>query len=99
LSGPVRYRDDGAADLFRNENDPVIRACKLLDHWQEQLGRCDIFLADLNDYNGQEPCGGTAFEAGAAWRLGKQKQCRGYMDRPVRMLDRIPNFMGLGAAG
>jgi nucleoside 2-deoxyribosyltransferase len=121
LSGPARYRDDGAAvyrqmkdicgrygydavspldgaqELFRDEGDPIIRACKLLDHWQEQLSRCDIFLADLNDYHGQEPCGDTAFEAGAAWRLGKK--CCGYMDRPVRMLDRIPNVGGLDAAG
>jgi nucleoside 2-deoxyribosyltransferase len=121
LSGPARYREDGAAvyrrmkavcdehgydavspldgaeDLFRGVEDPVIRACKLFDHWQEQLGRCDIFLADLNDYNGQEPCGDTAFEAGTAWRLGKK--CYGYMDRLLRMCDRIPNIDGLDAAG
>ncbi|MDR0386599.1 MAG: nucleoside 2-deoxyribosyltransferase, partial [Treponema sp.] len=88
---------DGAEDLFRDVEDPVIRACKLFDHWQKQLGRCDIFLADLNDYNGQEPCGDTAFEAGAAWRMGKK--CYGYMDRLIRMRDRIPNINGLDVAG
>jgi nucleoside 2-deoxyribosyltransferase len=88
---------DGAEDLFRDIEDPIIRACKLFDHWQEQLGCCDIFLADLNDYNGQEPCGDTAFEAGAAWRMGKE--CYGYMDKLVRMRDRIPNIDGLDVAG
>jgi nucleoside 2-deoxyribosyltransferase len=88
---------DGTEDLFSGEADPLIRACRLLDHWQEQLARCDIFLADLGDYNGEEPCGDTAFEAGAAWRLGKE--CYGYMEEAARMLDRIPNAGGLDAAG
>jgi nucleoside 2-deoxyribosyltransferase len=88
---------DGAEDLFRGTEDPVIRACKLFDHWQEQLRSCDIFLGDLNDYNGLEPCSDTAFEAGAAWKLGKE--CYGYMDTAARMIDRIPNAGGFDVAG
>ncbi|MDR2403396.1 MAG: nucleoside 2-deoxyribosyltransferase [Spirochaetaceae bacterium] len=88
---------DGAEDLFRGTEDPVIRACMLFDHWQEQLRSCDIFLGDLNDYNGLEPCGDTAFEAGVAWKLGKE--CYGYMDSASRMLDRIPNRGGHDVAG
>jgi nucleoside 2-deoxyribosyltransferase len=101
ICGKYGYRGmsplDGAEDLFRETEDPIIRACKLFDHWQEQLGSCDIFLGDLNDYNGFEPCCDTAFEAGAAWKLGKK--CYGYMERAVRMLDRIPNTGGRDAAG
>jgi nucleoside 2-deoxyribosyltransferase len=68
----------------------------LFDHWQV-LRSCDIFLGDLNDYNGFEPCGDTAFEAGVAWKLGKE--CYGYMDSAPRMLDRIPNTSGYDVAG
>jgi nucleoside 2-deoxyribosyltransferase len=88
---------DGAEDLFREEEDPLIRACKLFDHWQGLLRRCDLFLGDINDYHGMEPCGDTAFETGVAWKLGKE--CYVYMDDISRMRDRLPNIDGLDAAG
>jgi nucleoside 2-deoxyribosyltransferase len=88
---------DGAEDMFQEIKDPIIRSCKLFDHWQEALRRSDLFLGDINDYHGMEPCGDTAFESGAAWKLGKK--CYAYRNIISKMRDRIPNIDGFDAAG
>ena len=88
---------DGVPDLYRNQEDPLIRACMLFDHWQSLLRSCDIFVGDLNDYHGWEPCNDTAFEAGVAWKL--DKECYAYMEDTRIMRERIPNIEGYDVAG
>lgn len=58
-------------------------------HWIYQancalIRRADLLLANLNDFRGQEPDSGTAFEVGYAVALGKPVV--GYLadDRPLR---------------
>jgi nucleoside 2-deoxyribosyltransferase len=50
--------------------DPLERACGLFAIWQKDLHNCDIFIGDLNDFEGLEPNNDVAFEAGAAWKQG-----------------------------
>lgn len=77
--------------------DPLRRAVYVFDHWQKVLDSCGIFLGDLSDYQGYEPCNDTAFEAGVAWKKGKK--CFGYMPAASCMRERIPNHEGLDVAG
>lgn len=78
-------------------DDPLKKAVLLFDHWQMVLASCAIFLGDLSDFQGNEPCNDTAFEAGVAWKCGKQ--CFGYMPSTANMRKRIPNRDGLDVAG
>jgi nucleoside 2-deoxyribosyltransferase len=88
---------DGGEDLISGSGDPLERACRCFARWQEQIRNCDIFLGDLNNFQGWEPGNDVAFEAGAAWKQGKE--CYAFMDDTRRMRDRLPNKDGLDPAG
>lgn len=88
---------DGMQEDPNSIYDPLKRAVFIFDHWQKVLDSCGIFLGDLSDYQGFEPCNDTAFEAGVAWKKGKK--CFGYMPSNSCMRDRIPNVEGLDVAG
>lgn len=99
----IKYGFEGVSPydgMLENPNaigDPLKRAVFLFDHWQMVLDSCGIFLGDLSDYQGFEPCNDTAFEAGVAWKKGKK--CFGYMPSTSFMRERIPNLEGLDVAG
>ena len=69
--------------------DPYRRAADELGQFADQVQKCDILLANLNDFRGWEPGNDTSFECGMAFQLGKKLY--GYMDDTTRMIDRIPN--------
>lgn len=69
--------------------DPYTDAYLTFLRQQQHVRDCDILLADLNDFHGWEPDSDTAFECGMAFQLGKRMY--GYMERTLRMIDRIPN--------
>jgi nucleoside 2-deoxyribosyltransferase len=70
--------------------DPYTMAYHQFDRCQANICGCDILLADLNDFHGNEPNSDVAFECGLAWQLGKK--CFGYMSDTRKMRQRIPNL-------
>ncbi|MDR0387379.1 MAG: nucleoside 2-deoxyribosyltransferase [Treponema sp.] len=88
---------DGTGDFMDESGDPLERACRCFALWQEQIRSCDIFLGDLDNFQGWEPNNDVAFEAGAAWKYGKV--CYACMDDIRPMRDKLPNKNGLDPAG
>jgi nucleoside 2-deoxyribosyltransferase len=88
---------DGLNTLELSGDDPLERACLHFSHWQRQLRGCGIYLGDLRDFQGWEPDTDVAFEAGAAWKLGKLCFC--YMPDARPMKERIPHNGGFDRAG
>ncbi len=70
--------------------DPLSRAGRHFERWKRQTDACDLFYADLNDFNGPEPSGDVAFLAGYAWQKGKK--CLGFMRNTEKMRDKIPHY-------
>ena len=54
------------------EADSVPRADYIFRHNTDRIALCDIVMADLNPFCGQEPESGTCFEVGYAMALGKE---------------------------
>jgi nucleoside 2-deoxyribosyltransferase len=88
---------DGEEECISTSGDPLEYACRRFALWQKQIRNCDIFLGDLNNFQGWEPHNDVAFEAGAAWKQGKE--CYAFMDDTRRMRDKLPNKDGLDPAG
>ncbi|QQO08450.1 nucleoside 2-deoxyribosyltransferase [Breznakiella homolactica] len=88
---------DGLDEIELQTPDPLERACRQFSLWQRHVRNCDIFLGDIGDFHGWEPCSDTAFEAGAAWML--RRECYCYMPDTSPMMERIPNIGGLDWAG
>jgi nucleoside 2-deoxyribosyltransferase len=87
---PITPIDGLNAENSDSSLHPYIWAANELNRFMVQVQKCDIILANLNDFRGWEPCNDTAFECGAAFQIGKKLY--GYMDDTTRMIDRIPNF-------
>jgi nucleoside 2-deoxyribosyltransferase len=88
---------DGTEEFILKDGDPLERACRCFALWQEQIRNCDIFLGGLNNFQGWEPNNDVAFEAGSAWKQGKE--CYAFMGDVRRMRDKLPNSEGLDPAG
>lgn len=78
-------------DLLLPETaDVYTRAYHTLLNNVRHVQRCDILLANLNDFHSWEPDADTSFECGVANQL--KKSMYGYMENNCRMIDRIPHF-------
>ena len=60
---------------------------QMFTHDLNHIRRCDIIIANLNDYRGNEPDSGTAVECGIAWGLGKR--CFAFIDDARPMQERF----------
>ena len=72
-----------------NSDDVMEMAYNQFDHFQQHVRKCDIILANLNNYHGYEPNDDVSFECGMAFQLGKK--CFGYLDEVKPMIDLVPN--------
>jgi nucleoside 2-deoxyribosyltransferase len=88
---------DEAEEFISKSGDPLERAYGCFARWQEQIRSCGIFLGDLDNFQGWEPNNDVAFEAGAAWKQGKE--CYAFMDDTRPMREKLPNKDGLDPAG
>lgn len=85
--------DMGYVGLFPLDNNcPTHLTGTALARWIRQanlalIREADVVIADLNDFRGQEPDSGTAYEAGFASALGKP--VIGYMDSPQDLRSQI----------
>lgn len=60
---------------------------QMFTHDLNHIRRCDIIIANLNDYRGNEPDSGTAVECGIARGLGKR--CFAFIDDAREMKQRF----------
>jgi nucleoside 2-deoxyribosyltransferase len=82
-------------DNIKNTNElltvePYRGAVKLFDNYQQHVRKCDILVADLNNYNGFEINNDVAFECGMAFQLGKKLY--GFMENTNPLINKIPNL-------
>jgi len=77
-------------EIIEDGISPYISAAKVFDHNQKQVRKCDVIIANLNNYSGYEVCNDVAFECGMGFQLGKKLY--GYMDDTRPTILKIPHF-------
>lgn len=84
--------DPAPGVMIIEKDNPYTWAANLLDNYQRHVRRCDVIIADLNDFRGNEVCNDVGFECGMGFQLGKKLY--GYLDNTDILINRIPNLGG-----
>lgn len=75
LSPVISKPDDEAIDFSKGKR---AAASQIFKRNINYINNCDIVIANVNNFRGWEPDGGTCFEIGYAWTQGKKVY--GFMD-------------------
>ena len=82
---------DWAPGVKKLKTDNLYKwAANLFDNYQQQVRKCDVIIANLNDYRGYEVNNEVGFECGMAFKLGKKLY--GYMDNAAPLIEKRPHL-------
>ncbi|HEO8420846.1 TPA: nucleoside 2-deoxyribosyltransferase [Yersinia enterocolitica] len=83
----------GYRGLYPNDNEPIDnlqreeQATMIFYSNEGMIRECDVIVANLNPFRGDEPDSGTVFECGLGYVLGKKLY--GYIDNGQSMKERL----------